>query len=97
MSKIASACLMAGLITAGAAGTAMAAENPADPYAWLEDVSGDKSLDWVKQQNAASEGRLAQTLHAVKAVANMQGWDWQSPNRSFAPMAGRSGVSRRRG
>jgi prolyl oligopeptidase len=61
MSRLASACLMAGLISAAAAGTAMAAETPADPYAWLEDVAGEKSLDWVKQQNATSEGRLAQT------------------------------------
>ncbi|MGH8045223.1 MAG: hypothetical protein ACREOX_11470, partial [Stenotrophomonas sp.] len=61
MSRLASACLMAGLISAAAAGTAMAAETPADPYAWLEDVTGEKSLDWVKQQNAKSEGRLAQS------------------------------------
>lgn len=61
MSRLASACLMAGLFSAGAAGNAMATETPADPYAWLEDVTGDKSLDWVKQQNAKSEGRLAQT------------------------------------
>lgn len=29
-----------------------------DPYAWLEDVHGEKPLAWVKEQNAASLGRL---------------------------------------
>ena len=61
MSRFASACLVAGLISAGAAGTAMAADAPADTYAWLEDVTGDKPLAWVKEQNAKSEGRLAAT------------------------------------
>ncbi|NIJ83375.1 prolyl oligopeptidase [Xanthomonas arboricola] len=60
MSKLASICLVAGLITAGA----VSAEETAvsnDPYAWLEDVSGAKSLDWVKAQNAKTEARLAAT------------------------------------
>lgn len=30
-----------------------------DPYLWLEDVGGDKSLDWVRARNATSEGELA--------------------------------------
>ena len=38
----------------------MAAEDT-DRYAWLEDVTGDKPLSWVKEQNAKSEARLAQT------------------------------------
>jgi prolyl oligopeptidase len=29
-----------------------------DPYLWLEDVTADKSLDWVRQQNAKSTGEL---------------------------------------
>jgi len=29
-----------------------------DPYAWLEDVHGEKQLTWVKEQNAASLGPL---------------------------------------
>ncbi len=62
MSKLTSACLLAGMLTAASAGTAMAADNaPADRYAWLEDVTGDKPLAWVRDQNARSEGRLAQT------------------------------------
>ncbi|MBE0362370.1 prolyl oligopeptidase [Pseudoalteromonas ulvae UL12] len=29
-----------------------------DPYIWLEDVQGDKALNWVKQQNDASLAQL---------------------------------------
>ncbi|MBD9535552.1 S9 family peptidase [Stenotrophomonas sp. STM01] len=61
MSRITSACLVAGLISSGLAGAAMAADELQDNYAWLEDVTGDKPLAWVKEQNARSEGRLAQT------------------------------------
>src|SRR5688572_21783265 len=32
-----------------------------DPYQWLEDVKGDKSIAWVREQNAKSEAELAQT------------------------------------
>ncbi len=31
----------------------------ADPYEWLEDVTGDKALDWVRTQNQLTRGRLA--------------------------------------
>ena len=49
------------------AGTATAAEGPVrqeasvanDPYQWLEDVTGDKSIAWVREQNAKSEAELA--------------------------------------
>ena len=51
------------------AGTATAAEGPVrqeasvanDPYQWLEDVTGDKSIAWVREQNAKSEAELAQS------------------------------------
>ena len=26
-----------------------------DPYLWLEDVTGEKALAWVKEQNAATQ------------------------------------------
>jgi prolyl oligopeptidase len=29
-----------------------------DPYLWLEEVSADKSLDWVRQQNAVTTNQL---------------------------------------
>jgi prolyl oligopeptidase len=29
-----------------------------DPYLWLEDVTGDKALNWVRQQNAMSQKEL---------------------------------------
>ena len=61
MSRLTSACLVAGLLSSGLAGAAMAADDSQDKYAWLEDVTGDKQLGWVKEQNAKSEGRLAVT------------------------------------
>jgi prolyl oligopeptidase len=30
-----------------------------DPFLWLEDVEGDKALDWARAQNQVSEDRLA--------------------------------------
>lgn len=53
---------------ATASGTLLAADGiPAkqeptvagDPYQWLEDVTGDKSIAWVREQNAKSEAELA--------------------------------------
>ena len=62
MSRFASACLLAGMMTAAPMGGAMAAESgDSDRYAWLEEVTGETPLAWVKEQNARSEGRLAQT------------------------------------
>ncbi len=31
---------------------------PPDPYLWLEDVTGDKALTWVREQNAVSTNEL---------------------------------------
>jgi prolyl oligopeptidase len=62
MSKLAHAChavgIAAGLAAAGAHAQAPASD---DPYAWLEDVSGDKALDWVRAQNGKAEAELAST------------------------------------
>lgn len=48
-------------------GNANAGSNPAtsaavdsDPHIWLEDVQGEKPLQWVKEQNAISESELSQ-------------------------------------
>jgi prolyl oligopeptidase len=48
------------LLLAAAALDVSALDVPAqeDPYLWLEDVSGDKALAWVREQNALTE-RLA--------------------------------------
>ncbi len=46
---------------AGAAALALGsayAKSPEDPYLWLEDVEGEKALDWVRAQNKASLGVL---------------------------------------
>jgi prolyl oligopeptidase len=34
------------------------AEDSKDPFLWLEDVTGDKALSWVKERNALSTGEL---------------------------------------
>ncbi len=60
MSKLAQACLVAGLAAAGAASAQNAAPS-GDRYAWLEDVTGNKPLDWVKARNAQTESTLAAT------------------------------------
>ncbi len=55
-------CLLSCLSLATAAEPAKpgtAAPNSAeDPYLWLEDVTGERSLDWVRQQNAVSTKEL---------------------------------------
>ncbi len=64
MSKLTHACqaivVAAGLTAAGST----IAEEPSvasDPYAWLEDVTGDKPLEWVKSENAKTEAEIAAT------------------------------------
>src|SRR3546814_3497076 len=75
MPKLSHVCLAAGLAAAaGLAGVpataaAQADENApkedampataADPYLWLEDVTGDRQLAWVREQNARTEAELA--------------------------------------
>jgi hypothetical protein len=45
--------LNAPLLTAGG--------EPEDPYQWLEDVSGPKSLAWVKERNTESTNELTRS------------------------------------
>ena len=59
MSQFSNACLIAGLAI-GAGASAQTPPND-DPYAWLEDVSGEKSLDWVRARNAKAEAEIAGT------------------------------------
>jgi prolyl oligopeptidase len=46
------------LLPALAAGPAMSQTSPADPYLWLEDVQGERALNWVRERNALSEKQL---------------------------------------
>jgi prolyl oligopeptidase len=66
MPKLTHACqtivIAAGL--AAASGSTSAQEPAAvtdDKYAWLEEVEGQKPLEWVKAQNAKSEAEIAST------------------------------------
>jgi prolyl oligopeptidase len=63
MSKFVHACHAVGIAAGLAATAGVHAETPAsdDPYAWLEDVTGDKALDWVRERNAGAEAELATT------------------------------------
>ncbi|NZA27820.1 S9 family peptidase [Luteimonas sp. SJ-92] len=64
MPKLPSFCLAAGFAFGLAAGHAAAQTQEAemaDPYQWLEDVEGEKALDWVREQNAKAEAELADT------------------------------------
>ncbi len=43
-----------------------------DPYQWLEDVNGDKSIAWVREQNAKSEAELATTPQFRKLESDIR-------------------------
>jgi len=45
------------LAPSGSLNAATAADSE-DPYLWLEDVTGEKALNWVRQQNATSQKEL---------------------------------------
>ncbi len=49
------------LMVATMMSAAMANEPGNDPHLWLEDVTGDKALSWVREQNAVSQKQLAET------------------------------------
>ena len=66
LSPIAAACLLISLVSArgadatqpgvpGAPAMSVAGE---DPYLWLEDVTAERSLNWVREQNALSTKEL---------------------------------------
>ncbi|QNN45349.1 S9 family peptidase [Thermomonas brevis] len=63
MSQLSTVCqamsVAAGLALTGAVSAQNAPDG--DPYAWLEDVQGDKALDWVKARNAKAEAEIAGT------------------------------------
>ena len=37
-----------------------------DPYLWLEDVTGEKALDWVKQRNATTQAKFESSPEFTK-------------------------------
>ncbi|MDO3400542.1 prolyl oligopeptidase family serine peptidase [Mycolicibacterium neoaurum] len=46
------------------------ADSPADPYLWLEDVTGDAALDWVRSHNAPTLAQLGgDEFEAMRAEA----------------------------
>ncbi|RRA48795.1 prolyl oligopeptidase family protein [Acidipila sp. EB88] len=60
-----------------ASGAAMRAQQPttapaaaSDPFQWLEDVSGDRSMTWVKAQNARTEQVLGGDPHYATYFAD---------------------------
>ena len=66
MTKLAHACQTILMAAALAATTGSAhAEEPAkvtdDQYAWMEEVTGDKPLEWVRAQNAKTEAEITTT------------------------------------
>jgi prolyl oligopeptidase len=61
-------CGLLSLVIAGAASVVVRAAapvetetSPADPYQWLEDVTSERSLDWVHAQNAVTTKALEQS------------------------------------
>lgn len=78
MPKLSHACQILGIAAGLAAGgTALAQEQAEDPmpataklpiatadrYEWLEGVSDDKALAWIRAENAKTEAELAATPH----------------------------------
>jgi prolyl oligopeptidase len=49
--------LLGGLLTLPFALPSAMSQSP-DPYLWLEDVQGERALDWVRQRNAETEAQL---------------------------------------
>ncbi|WP_062357251.1 prolyl oligopeptidase family protein [Pseudoxanthomonas mexicana] len=75
MPRLTHACLAAGLAVAGALSApvhAKEADVSNDPYAWLEDVEGQKQLDWVKGVNAKAEAEIAATPAFRKLEADIR-------------------------
>lgn len=56
MKSMAKAAIVAMVL--GAVGANAADKQMKDEFQWLEDVEGDKALDWVKKENARSLGEL---------------------------------------
>ena len=71
MSRLAQACLVAALAAAGAA-HAQESAMADDPYQWLEEVAGEKPLEWVRGQNAQTDAALASTVEFKRLEAGIR-------------------------
>jgi prolyl oligopeptidase len=49
------------LLSLSAPGLALPADPAVDPYLWLEEVTGDRPLAWVRERNAETTAALAET------------------------------------
>ena len=83
----------AALMLAAASPASAQAPVPADPHIWLEDVTGDKALAWVREQNA-------KYLPELEATPGFAGWQakaetiLQDPRRIAYPTGAQpSGVT----
>ncbi|MGK0204413.1 MAG: prolyl oligopeptidase, partial [Planctomycetota bacterium] len=65
LALLAATCIMA----PGIAQEPMPNTNAADPYLWLEEVLGDKPLDWVRARNAESQKALTDSERFKKMQA----------------------------
>ncbi|PBS11545.1 S9 family peptidase [Lysobacteraceae bacterium NML93-0792] len=62
MSQLSKLCLAAAVVAGMSMGAASAQEAAvSDPHQWLEAVTDEKALDWVRAQNARAEAELAAT------------------------------------
>ena len=43
-----------------------------DPHLWLEDVTGERALAWVRERNAATEAELANTPRFQKLEGDIR-------------------------
>ena len=64
--------LLAGRATAAATTEHAMTPAPADPYAWLEDVGGDRPLAWVRAQNTRTDAELAEGPAFAPLQAQLQ-------------------------
>ena len=59
-------------ITLAALAATSHAAGQADPHLWLEDIAGEKALEWVKSRNQTAEQQLM-TADAEKMQADIMG------------------------
>ncbi|MGO3127288.1 MAG: prolyl oligopeptidase family serine peptidase [Luteimonas sp.] len=74
MSQLSKLCLAAGIAAGLSMGAASAQEaTVSDPHQWLEAVTDEKALDWVRAQNAKSEAELAATPEFKQLESDLLG------------------------